>query len=183
MFAVIRSGGKQYRVAPNDVIEVEKLAAGAGEQVTFAEVLMVADGATRTVGAPLVAGAAVAGTVLAQRRTDKIIVFKKPPRAHYRRKKGHRQALTLVQVDEILTEGRQPTPRAKPEPKAEAAPETAPGPAAAGKAGPKAAARPTRTGAKPKAKAQSKAKAGPKPKAGSKAKAGSKGKPGSKEKS
>ncbi|HUZ73509.1 MAG TPA: 50S ribosomal protein L21 [Stellaceae bacterium] len=101
MFAVIRTGGKQYRVAPNDLIEVEKLAAEPGATVTLDEVLMVGDGAEARAGTPTLAGAAVTAEVVAQRRSDKILVFKKRRRHNYRRKNGHRQALTVLRITGI----------------------------------------------------------------------------------
>jgi large subunit ribosomal protein L21 len=113
MFAVIRTGGKQYRVAPNDVVEVEHVAGAAGEIVEFGDVLMLG-GDQPQLGAPLVAGAMVAAEVLAQKRGPKVIVFKKKRRKNYRRKHGHRQMLTAVRITEILTEGRKPS-RTKPE--------------------------------------------------------------------
>ena len=105
MFAVIRTGGKQYKVAPNDVIAVEKLAGDPGATVELAEVLMVGDGATVSTGTPLLAGASVSATLVEQRRADKIIVFKKKRRQNYRRKKGHRQYQTLLRITEINAEG------------------------------------------------------------------------------
>jgi large subunit ribosomal protein L21 len=105
MFAVIRTGGKQYKVAPNDVIAVEKLAGEPGATVELAEVLMVGDGATVSTGTPLLAGASVSATLVEQRRADKIIVFKKKRRQNYRRKKGHRQYQTLLRITEIHAEG------------------------------------------------------------------------------
>jgi large subunit ribosomal protein L21 len=101
MFAVIRTGGKQYKVAKDDVISVEKLAAEPGTTVELAEVLMVGDGAEVATGAPLLAGASVSATVVEQRRAAKIIVFKKKRRQNYRRKKGHRQYQTVLRVTEI----------------------------------------------------------------------------------
>lgn len=101
MFAVIKTGGKQYRVAKDDVIVVEKLEAEAGKTVTFGDVLMVADGATVSVGAPLVKGASVAGEVVEQRKGEKVKVFKKRRRNTYRRKRGHRQHETVVRVTGI----------------------------------------------------------------------------------
>jgi len=101
MFAVIRTGGKQYKVADGDVIRVEKLDAEAGATVTFDEVLMVhGDGASK-VGTPLVAGAAVTAEVVQQMRDKKIIVFKKKRRQNYRRKNGHRQHLTVLKITGI----------------------------------------------------------------------------------
>jgi large subunit ribosomal protein L21 len=103
MFAVIRTGGKQYKVAKDDVIVVEKLAAEPDEAIELGEVLMVGDGAEIAAGAPLVAGASVLATVVAQRRAAKIIVFKKKRRHNYRRKKGHRQHQTVLRITEIRT--------------------------------------------------------------------------------
>jgi large subunit ribosomal protein L21 len=118
MFAVIRTGGKQYRVAANDVIEIEHVAGEAGEIVEFGEVLMLG-GDKPELGAPLVSGAMVAAEVLAQKRGPKVIVFKKKRRKNYRRKNGHRQLLTAVRITEILTEGRKPS-QGKAEPAKEA---------------------------------------------------------------
>ena len=101
MYAVIRTGGKQYRVQPGDVLKVEKLAGEAGSTLTFGEVLLVGEGAAQTVGKPLVDGAAVAATVLEQTRGDKILILKKRRRKHYRRRGGHRQDITVVRIAEI----------------------------------------------------------------------------------
>jgi large subunit ribosomal protein L21 len=103
MFAVIRTGGKQYRVAKDDVIAVEKLPVEAGGTVELAEVLMVGEGAAATAGTPTVPGAAVTATVVEQTRGDKVIVFKKRRRHNYRRKNGHRQAITMLRIDSITT--------------------------------------------------------------------------------
>jgi large subunit ribosomal protein L21 len=105
MFAVIRTGGKQYRVAANDVISVEKLTGEPGATVEFAEVLMIGEGAAITTGAPLLAGASVAATVVEQTRAKKIIVFKKKRRKNYRRKTGHRQQQTVLRITEIRGAG------------------------------------------------------------------------------
>lgn len=99
MFAVIRSGGKQYKVASGDVISVEKLAGEAGDKVELGEVLM----AGNKVGAPLLAGAKVLAEIVKQFRDEKVIIFKKRRRHNYRRKKGHRQYLTEVKITEIKT--------------------------------------------------------------------------------
>jgi large subunit ribosomal protein L21 len=112
MFAVLKTGGKQYKVAKNDIIEIERLPGEAGETIVFDQILMVGDGASATAGAPLIAGASVAGTLLEQAKGDKVIVFKKRRRHNYRRKRGHRQELSVVRIDEILTDGARPT--AKP---------------------------------------------------------------------
>ena len=117
MYAVIRTGGKQYRVAPDDVIEVEKVSGDAGEIIQFSEVLMLGGEGAPQLGTPVVSGASVAGQVIAQKRGDKIIVFKKKRRKNYRRKKGHRQHLTAVRITEILTGGKKPSKAAaKPAP-------------------------------------------------------------------
>lgn len=97
MFAIIRTGGKQYKVQKDDKIEIEKLDVKEGDKIDFDEVLFV-DG---KIGAPLVGGAKVVANVLAQKRGPKITVFKKKRRQNYRRKKGHRQDLTLVQITDI----------------------------------------------------------------------------------
>lgn len=101
-YAVIKTGGKQYRVAANDVITIEKIAGDAGAAVEFAEVLMVAGEGAAKVGAPLVAGAKVTGQVVAQGRGDKVIAFKKRRRKNSRRKRGHRQELTTVKITAIV---------------------------------------------------------------------------------
>jgi large subunit ribosomal protein L21 len=113
MHAVIRTGGKQYRVAPNEVIKVERLAGEAGDIVVFDEVLAVGEGGKAAVGAPTVAGASVAARVIAQDRADKILVFKKKRRHNYRRKNGHRQHLTVLRIEEILTDSKKPTVKAE----------------------------------------------------------------------
>jgi large subunit ribosomal protein L21 len=111
MFAVLKTGGKQYKVAKDDVIHIERLAGEAGVQLVFDQVLMVGEGANATAGAPLVAGASVAATLLEQVQGDKVIIFKKRRRHNYRRKRGHRQLLSVIRIDEILTDGAQPSPR------------------------------------------------------------------------
>ncbi len=107
MFAVIRTGGKQYKVAKDDVIAVEKLVGEPGATIELGEVLMVGDGATVATGTPLLAGASVSATLVEHRRADKIIVFKKKRRHNYRRKNGHRQHETVLQITEIRAEGAQ----------------------------------------------------------------------------
>ncbi|MBL8572440.1 MAG: 50S ribosomal protein L21 [Hyphomicrobiaceae bacterium] len=98
MFAVIKTGGKQYKVAANDVITIEKLDQEAGAKVVFDEVLMV----NTTIGAPTVAGASVLAEVVEQTRGPKVIAFKKRRRKNSRRKRGHRQDLTIVKITEIV---------------------------------------------------------------------------------
>ena len=155
MFAVIRTGGKQYRVAPNDVIKVERLPGTAGEVIELAEVLMLGDGDKVTVGAPLIGGACVGASVIAQGKSDKVLVFKKKRRHNYRRKNGHRQDLTILRITEILTDGQKPSKTAA---------EAKPAAAAPAKKAKKAPIKKTVTegGAKPKAAAK---KAAAKPKA------------------
>jgi len=102
MFAVIRTGGKQYRVTPNAVLKVEKLEAEAGATVTFTDVLAVGTEAALTLGAPTVAGASVTATVIAQDRLDTVIIFKKRRRQNSRRRNGHRQHVTVLRVGEIV---------------------------------------------------------------------------------
>jgi large subunit ribosomal protein L21 len=112
MFAVIKTGGKQYRVAANDVITVEKLTAEAGAAVSFDHVLLVSGDAGTEVGAPTVAGATVAGEVVEQTRGPKTISFHKRRRQNSKRKRGHRQELTVVRITDILTGGARPAARA-----------------------------------------------------------------------
>ena len=100
-FAVIRTGGKQYRVTPNAVLTVEKLEAEPGATITFHDVLAVGGEAGLTLGAPTVPGATVTATVVEQTRGDKVIIFKKKRRQNYRRKKGHRQHLTVLRIADI----------------------------------------------------------------------------------
>ncbi len=113
MFAVIRTGGKQYRVAADDMIKIDKIPGEPGEIIQFGEVLVVG-GDTPTLGAPMVSGASVAAEVLEQGRHPTVIAFKKRRRKHSQRKRGHRQEFTLVRVTEILTDGEKPSKAAKP---------------------------------------------------------------------
>ena len=108
MFAVIKTGGKQYKVAKDDVIRIEKLDAKTGSKVAFDDVLMLGDGDSNTVGTPLISGASVAGTVMDQTRNDKILIFKRKRRQGYRRLNGHRQHVTLVKITDILSTGQKP---------------------------------------------------------------------------
>src|SRR6266436_9777322 len=119
MFAVIKTGGKQYRVAADDKLKVEKIDGEPGDIIQFGEVLMVG-GDTVTLGTPTVAGATVAAEVLDQGRGPKVIAFKKRRRKNSRRKRGHRQELTLVRITEILTDGAKPTKAARGRTKAPA---------------------------------------------------------------
>jgi len=164
MFAVIRTGGKQYRVAAEDVIKVDKVKGDPGEIVQFGEVLVVG-GEAVTLGVPTVAGASVAAEVLEQGRGPKIIAFKKRRRKNSRRRRGHRQEFTLLRVTEILTDGATPTKTARPKPapkpvadKPADAAETQAAATAAPKAKAKAAAKPAKKPAKAAAKPAAKPK-------------------------
>ena len=108
MFAVIKTGGKQYRVAADDLLKIDKVTGNPGEIIQFGEVLVVG-GETVTLGEPTITGASVAAEVLEQGRGPKIIAFKKRRRKNSRRKRGHRQEFTLVRVTEILTDGAKPS--------------------------------------------------------------------------
>jgi large subunit ribosomal protein L21 len=115
MFAVIKTGGKQYRVVAEDVLRVERLEAAPGTVVEFGEVLVVG-GEPPLLGTPTVAGATVGAEVLDHVRGAKVIAFKKRRRKNSRRKRGHRQEYSLVRITEILTEGRKPSPTPPPRP-------------------------------------------------------------------
>ena len=169
MFAVIKAGGKQYRVAAEDVIRIDRVKNNPGDVVQFGEVLVVG-GDTPSIGAPTVSGATVAGEVLAHERGDKVIAFKKRRRQNSRRKRGYRHEFSVIRITEILTGGAKPsqTPPARPKragkPKAEAEASTA----EAGEEKEKKAARKAKAG---KSKGKLATKAGKKP-----AKAATKGK-------
>jgi large subunit ribosomal protein L21 len=100
-YAVIRTGGKQYRVSPGDLLRIERLEGDVGTAVEFAEVLLAAADDAVRIGTPLVSGARVRGTIVAQGRDRKILIFKKKRRKNYRRRRGHRQSITTVRVTEI----------------------------------------------------------------------------------
>ena len=172
MFAVFKTGGKQYRVAAEDVLKVDKVRGEPGEIVEFGEVLVVG-GDSVTLGSPTVAGALVAAEVLDQGRGAKIIAFKKRRRKNSRRKRGHRQEFTLLRITEILTDGKKPSKTAQPRPKRTPAPkpeETTGGATVTEAAGSEAAAQkarkaPAKKAEKPKSKApaaKAKNKAAPK---------------------
>ena len=177
MFAVIRSGGKQYKVAQNEVIVVERMAGESGSSVDLGDVLIVGDGTKTTVGKPNVDGAKVRATVVEHARADKIKVFKRKRRKGYRRTEGHRQLTTVLRISEITAPGMKPAkqavaakPQAAAKPKAAARAAKA---AAKPKSEAKAAARPeaeAKTAAKPDAKAKpaTKAEAAAKPKTAAK---------------
>ncbi len=123
MFAVIKAGGKQYRVAPEDVIRIDRVVQEPGQVVAFGDVLVVG-GDTPTLGAPTVAGATVAGEVLEHTRGDKVIAFKKRRRQNSRRKRGYRHEFSVIRITEILTDGAKPSDKAPPRPQRIAKPKT-----------------------------------------------------------
>ena len=110
MFAIIKTGGKQYRVSPDDTTTVEKLDGEKGDAISFDQVMLVGggEGAEPTLGAPLVAGATVAGEIVEQTRGPHLLIFKKRRRKNSRRTRGHRQWLTTVRITDILTDGAKP---------------------------------------------------------------------------
>lgn len=101
MFAIVKTGGKQYTVAENDVIVVEKLAGEAGSEITLEDVLLVGEEGNTKVGTPLVSGASVTAEVIEQGKGDKVVIFKKKRRQNYRRTKGHRQEQTVLRIKSI----------------------------------------------------------------------------------
>ena len=154
MYALVKTGGKQYRVAKDDTILVERIAAEEGEQVVLDNIIMLGDGDKVTIGTPTVEGAGVSATVMRQTRGPKIIIFRRKRRKNHRRTQGHRQDLTLLKITDIAEDAKKlaapkkaAAPKAAPKkaaaPKAEAAPKKAAAPkaeAAPKKAAPKKAA-------------------------------------------
>ena len=102
MFAVISTGGKQYTVAKGDILEIEKLPLKEGDKVKFDQVLLLKDKSEIQIGKPILKGVKIGGTVIEQKKGEKIIIFKKKRRKQYRRTKGHRQLLTSVKIDDII---------------------------------------------------------------------------------
>ena len=120
MYAIVKTGGKQIKVAAGDKVTVERLDVEAGKKVELDTVLMIADGDKITVGAPLVAGATVTATVVEQMRDKKVIIFKKRRRQNSRRKNGHRQSLTVLKIDAInFGAAKKAAPKAEAKPAAE----------------------------------------------------------------
>ena len=130
MFAVIRTGGKQYRVAKDDTIVVEKLAGDPGTMVELSEVLMIGSGKSASIGSPIVDKAAVFAEVVEQSRADKIIVFKKHRRKNYRRTRGHRQQQTVLRILDVSPTGAKPKAVAKAKAAPQGTPKATPKPAA-----------------------------------------------------
>jgi large subunit ribosomal protein L21 len=163
MFAVIKTGGKQYRVAEDQMLEIEKIHGEPGQIIQLGDVLMLG-GEQPKFGTPTISGASVAAEVLSQGRGPKIIAFKKRRRKNSRRKRGHRQEFTLIRITEILTDGAKPTKAAKPKPERKPKPEVAADaegetkPKAAAKKKPAAKSKAKKPAAKPKAAAKGKKK-------------------------
>ena len=158
MFAVFKTGGKQYRVAADDVLKVATVKGEPGEIVEFGEVLVVG-GDSVTLGAPTISGATVAAEVLQHGRGPKIIAFKKRRRKNSRRKRGYREEFTLLRITEILTDGQKPSKEARPKRAKAPKPESAP----AAEGDESAAEASAATARKKKAPAKSKASATKKP--------------------
>ena len=156
MYAIIKTGGKQYKVAEGDTIQLQRLAGEKGDTVTFGELLAVG-GDTVTLGSPLVADAQVAGEIVEHRKSATILVFKKRRRQNSKRSRGHRQEHTVVRITEILTDGKQPSKEKVAAPKkAKAKPATVEGETAETK--PKAARKTPAAAKKPRAKPAAKKK-------------------------
>jgi large subunit ribosomal protein L21 len=166
MYALVKTGGKQYRVAKDDTILVERIAAEEGDQVVLDNIIMLGDGDKVTVGTPNVEGAGVSATVMRQTRGPKIIIFRRKRRKNHRRTQGHRQDLTLLKINDIAEDAKKlaapkvaakkaATPKKAAAPKAEAAPKKA----APKKAAPKKAAAESAPKAAPKKAAAKKATA------------------------
>ena len=141
MYALVKTGGKQYRVAKDDKILVERIAADEGAEIILDDIIMLGDGDKVTVGTPRVEGAAVSAKVVRQTRGPKIIIFRRKRRKNHRRTQGHRQDLTLLQITAIAEDGKALKPKSAPAKKAAPKAEAAPKKAAAKKAAPKAEAK------------------------------------------
>jgi large subunit ribosomal protein L21 len=140
MYAVVSSGGKQYRVEPGSTLTIERLAAEAGATLTFDRVLLIGDGDEVTVGTPVVTGASVSATVLGEELGPKLVIFKFKQKVKYRRRTGHRQHLMRVRIDAITADGKSTMAKAEPEVTAEAAPKARTARKAPAKSEPKATA-------------------------------------------
>ena len=141
MYALVKTGGKQYRVAKDDKILVERIAADEGAEIILDDIIMLGDGDKVTVGTPRVEGAAVSAKVVRQTRGPKIIIFRRKRRKNHRRTQGHRQDLTLLQITAIAEDGKALKPKSAPAKKTAPKAEAAPKKAAAKKAAPKAEAK------------------------------------------
>ena len=123
MFAVIRTGGKQYKVQKGDILQVEKLDTKKGQMVIFNEVLLIQDGKNTLIGTPLVEKAQVKAEVIENFKDEKVVIFKKKRRKQYKKKMGHRQELTQVKIEEIVSSAKAPARKPKPEEKEKKVPE------------------------------------------------------------
>ena len=170
MYALVKTGGKQYRVAKDDKILVERIAADEGAEIILDDIIMLGDGDKVTVGTPRVEGAAVSAKVVRQTRGPKIIIFRRKRRKNHRRTQGHRQDLTLLQITAIAEDGKALKPKSAPAKKAAPKAEAAPKKAAAKKAAPKAEAKaaPKKAAAKKSATKKATAKKAPAKKAAAK---------------
>jgi len=119
-YAIVESGGKQYKVAPGQKIDVDRLACAEGENIELSNVLMIADGEDTVIGSPTIEGAKVMATCLSEGKNDKTIVFKYKPKVRYRRKKGHRQIYSKLEIKEIVKPGEESAPKKAPKKKAAA---------------------------------------------------------------
>ena len=157
MFAVIKTGGKQYRVAAEDVIRIDRVNGQPGEIVEFGEVLVLGGDAPQ-LGTPTISGATVAGEVLQHTRGDKVIAFKKRRRKNSRRKRGYRHEFSVIRITEILTGGAKPSKTAAPRPKREPKPKAEAAPAAEAKPAKVRTKKPAKAAAKKPAKPATKSK-------------------------
>jgi large subunit ribosomal protein L21 len=110
-YAIVETGGKQYKVAPGQKIDVDRLTVGEGEDIELSRVLLIADGKDTVVGNPIIDGAKVVATCLSEGKSDKVIVFKYKPKVRYRRKKGHRQIYSKLEIKEIVKPGEEAAPK------------------------------------------------------------------------
>ena len=110
-YAIVETGGKQYKVAPGQKIDVDALGATSGEEIELSRVLLIADGKDTVVGTPTIDGARVVATCLSEGKADKVIVFKYKPKVRYRRKKGHRQLFSKLEIKEIVKPGEEAAPK------------------------------------------------------------------------
>ena len=110
-YAIVETGGKQYKVAPGQKIDVDRLAVAEGEDIELSRVLLIADGKDTVVGSPTIDGAKVVATCLSEGKGDKVIVFKYKPKVRYRRKKGHRQIYSKLEIKEIVKPGEEAAPK------------------------------------------------------------------------
>jgi large subunit ribosomal protein L21 len=117
-YAIVETGGKQYKVAPGQKIDVDRLAVAEGKDIELSRVLLIADGKSSVVGTPTIEGAKVIATCLSEGRSDKVIVFKYKPKVRYRRKKGHRQIHSKLEIKEIVKPGGEAAPKKTPKKKA-----------------------------------------------------------------